>query len=234
MVSQVRLLLIRHGQTPSNVDGKLDTAMPGAGLTPLGEIQAQAIPEALAKEDVASVYVSRLVRTQLTAAPLAESREIEARVQPGLEEIPAGDLEMRNDDEAVHIYAETAFAWMHGDLSAQMPGGVDGHTFLRQYDAAVRSILGQHGPNETVAIVSHGAAIRVYSALATGLDPSKAIKLRIMNTGMSVLEGHAESGWHLAAWHSEPLGGLALEDVAAHDVTGESVDDAIEETYSAE
>ena len=31
----MRLLLIRHGQTPSNVDYLLDTAVPGAGLTAL-------------------------------------------------------------------------------------------------------------------------------------------------------------------------------------------------------
>lgn len=230
MVRQVRLLLIRHGQTPSNVDGKLDTAMPGAGLTRLGEIQAGAIPGVLAKEDVAGIYVSRLVRTQLTAAPLAEARGIRTCIQPGLEEIPAGELEMRNDDEAVRIYAEAAFAWMHGDLHRQLPGGVDGHAFMRQYDTAVRGVLEAHRPDDTVVIVSHGAAIRVYTALATGLEPSTATKLRIMNTGMSVLEGHTESGWHLAEWHTEPLGGLELEDVAAHDVTGESPDEVMEET----
>ena len=29
----MRLLLIRHGQTPANVRGELDTAAPGPGLT---------------------------------------------------------------------------------------------------------------------------------------------------------------------------------------------------------
>jgi release factor glutamine methyltransferase len=38
----VRLLLIRHGQTPSNVLGLLDTAPPGPGLTDLGVEQAAA------------------------------------------------------------------------------------------------------------------------------------------------------------------------------------------------
>ena len=33
----MRLLLIRHGQTPSNVLGLLDTAVPGPGLTDLGD-----------------------------------------------------------------------------------------------------------------------------------------------------------------------------------------------------
>ena len=40
----MRLLLVRHGQTPSNVAGLLDTALPGPGLTALGTRQAAAIP----------------------------------------------------------------------------------------------------------------------------------------------------------------------------------------------
>ena len=59
----MRLLLVRHGQTPANVAGALDTAFPGLGLTPLGQAQAEAVPAALADERVAAVHASRLVRT---------------------------------------------------------------------------------------------------------------------------------------------------------------------------
>ncbi|BCW50626.1 hypothetical protein StoSoilB13_29680 (plasmid) [Arthrobacter sp. StoSoilB13] len=48
----MKLLLIRHGQTPGNVAGQLDTAFPGPGLTELGERQAAALPEALADESI--------------------------------------------------------------------------------------------------------------------------------------------------------------------------------------
>lgn len=40
----MRLIIIRHGQTPANVLGRLDTAHPGPGLTALGERQAEAVP----------------------------------------------------------------------------------------------------------------------------------------------------------------------------------------------
>ena len=45
-----RLLLIRHGQTTSNVRQALDTALPGAALTDLGWSQAFAAGELLAGE----------------------------------------------------------------------------------------------------------------------------------------------------------------------------------------
>ncbi|HET6626726.1 MAG TPA: histidine phosphatase family protein [Nocardioidaceae bacterium] len=225
----MRLFLIRHGQTPHNVTGALDTAFPGAGLTPLGQSQARALPEALAEEDIAGIYASRLVRTQLTAAPLAESRGLDVHVREGLEEVAAGELELRADRDAVHAYAGCLVSWMCGDLERRMPGGTAGREFYDRYEAALSTIAMEHDPDDTVVVFSHGAAIRVYTALAAGLHPEVSTELRIMNTGMGLLEGHPKTGWELARWSSEPLGGLQLEDLQAHDVTGESAEEAIHE-----
>lgn len=225
----MRLFLIRHGQTPHNVTGAIDTAFPGAALTALGRSQARAVPNALAAEDIAGIYASRLIRTQLTAAPLAESRGLDVDVRAGLEEIEAGELEMRTDRAAVHVYAECLATWMRGDLERSMPGGALGHEFYGRYETAVRTIAKEHGPEDNVVVFSHGAAIRVYTAIAARLHPDVSTELRIMNTGMGVLEGDPETGWELARWSSEPLGGLQLEDLRAHDVTGESAEEAAHE-----
>lgn len=225
----MRLLLIRHGQTPHNVGGALDTAFPGAELTLLGTAQAHAVPAALADERISGVYASRLVRTQLTAAPLAADRGLEVTVRDGFEEIAAGDLELRSDHDSVMAYITCVAHWMSGDLDVAMPGGSTGHEFLTRYDAAVRAVAAQHATDDTVAVFSHGAAIRTYSALAARLDPEVWAEMRLMNTGMAVLEGQPDAGWELAHFSSEPLGGLELEDFRAHDVTGESPDEALHE-----
>lgn len=225
----MRLLLIRHGQTPNNVTGALDTAFPGAGLTALGRSQARAIPDVLADEAIAGIYASPLVRTQLTAEPLAQARRLDVSVRTGLEEIPAGEFELRADSDAVEAYVGCVARWMRGDLDLGLPGGTTGHEFYGRYGAALRTIAEAHGPDDTVVVFSHGAAIRVYTALAAKLDPEAATELRLMNTGMSVLEGHPATGWELARWSTEPLGGLRLEDPGAHDVTGESPEEAIDE-----
>jgi probable phosphoglycerate mutase len=222
----VRLLLIRHGQTPANVLGALDTAIPGLPLTGLGQAQAEAVPAALADERVVAVYASRLVRTQLTAAPLAAARGLTAEVQPGLEEVSAGDLEMRSDPESVQAYVDRLVSWMTGDLDRAMPGGPDGHDFRRRYDEAIALVSARHGSQETVAVFSHGAAIRVWTVLAARLPLEQAEELSIANTGMAVLEGDPASGWRLDRWHAEPLGGRDLLDTAAQDVTGESTEEA--------
>jgi broad specificity phosphatase PhoE len=225
----VRLLFIRHGQTPCNVSGELDTSYPGAGLTSLGLAQAAAVPAALADERITSIYATPLLRTQLTAVPLAKARRVEVQIRDGLEEISAGDYEMRGDGHAVHTYAECLATWMRGDLDYIMPGGHSGNAFISRYDDAIRRIVGDHEVTDSVVIFSHGAAIRVYTAVRAGLDPAVAIELRIANTGLAGLRGGPDAGWTLERWTTVPLGGRELEDARAHDVTGESVEEAITE-----
>jgi probable phosphoglycerate mutase len=225
----VRLYLIRHGQTPSNVAGELDTAPPGAGLTDLGRLQARSLVDVLATERLAAIYASPLVRTQLTAAPLAQAHGLEVEVQPGLEEIRAGEFEMRSDEDAVAAYLGCLVGWMLGDPDRVMPGSHDGHAFFARYDAAVRAIADRHAQDETVVAFSHGAAIRAYTAMrAAGVDARDVSERRMMNTGGVVLDGGAD-GWRLVRWSSEPLGGADLADRAAHDVTGDTVEEALAE-----
>lgn len=224
----VRLLLIRHGQTPHNVTGALDTAYPGAGLTALGRVQARAVPDVLT-EPVAGVYASPLVRTQLTAEPLALARGTDIRVRRGLEEISAGELELRSDEGSRDAYIAALVRWMRGDVDHVLGGGESGRGFLARYTSAVEAIAAEHAAADTVALFSHGAAIRVFATAAAGLTPDRAADLSIMNTGMGVLEGDPRTGWRLAGWSSEPLGGLGLEDPVAEDITGESAEEVLDD-----
>lgn len=223
----MRLLLIRHGQTPSNVDGLLDTAAPGPGLTELGRAQAARIPDALAGEPIDGLFVSRLRRTTLTAEPLASARGLTPVLLPGIHEIEAAELEMRRDHEAIRTYLETAFAWGLGELGARMPGGEDGHEFFARFDESIRTAA-DSGVG-TAAVVSHGAAIRVWVAgRARNVPPSFAGRHEIQNTGIVELVGTPEIGWTLVAWQGTPVGGPALSDERADDPTGETLDEALD------
>ncbi|MEU6148135.1 histidine phosphatase family protein [Streptomyces sp. NPDC047081] len=196
----MRLLLVRHGQTTSNVDFLLDTAVPGAGLTALGEQQAAALPEALADEDIEALYASTLVRTQLTAAPLAAARGLDVIVRDGIRELSAGDLEMLpGDSEQGALYMKTVFAWAAGDTALRMPGGESGAEALARYDAVVAEAAA--GGAGTVAMISHGAAIRMWTAArADNVDVPFAAARPLDNTGVVILEGSPEDGWKALTW----------------------------------
>jgi broad specificity phosphatase PhoE len=225
----MRLLLIRHGQTPANVLGALDTAAPGPGLTDLGRAQAAAIPDALADERIDAIYASQLVRTQQTAAPLARTRdEMHRIVLPGIHEVTAGSIEGNTDKESIKIYLTTVWAWAGGDLDVRMPDGEDGHEFFARFDADIERIVAEQAPDATVALFSHGAAIRTWTAArATGLPTGDPKEHHLDNTAMVALEGSPSDGWVVSSWNGDPLGGAALKDTKADDVTGESLDDAI-------
>jgi len=198
----MRLILVRHGETPSNVVSRLDTAVPGPGLTDLGRRQAAALPDALAEEDIEAVYASTLVRTQLTAAPLAAARGLDVIVRDGIREVSAGDLEGEaGDSERGRLYLRTVLAWAAGDLALRMPGpgGESGAEALARYDAVVAEAAA--GGAETVAMVSHGAAIRLWTAVrAHNLDADFAAAHPLRNTGVVILDGSPADGFKALSW----------------------------------
>lgn len=200
----MRLLLIRHGQTPGNVLGQLDTAFPGPGLTALGTLQAETLATTLAGSGVDALYASKLLRAQLTAEPLSIAHGVDVQVSGGLHEIGAGDLELRADRASIHRYLEIVYAWGLGDLDARMPGGDDGHEFFGRFDSDIAAMANSGA--EVVAAVSHGAAIRVWvSSRARNVLPSFGAENALDNTGIVTLEGSAASGWTLTDWAGTPL-----------------------------
>ncbi|MGE7386503.1 histidine phosphatase family protein [Streptomyces sp. NPDC004126] len=201
----MRLLLIRHGQTPANLDHVLDTAEPGSALTGEGLRQAAALPDALAGEDIGALLASTLLRARQTAAPLARALGVEPLVRRELRELEAGVWEGRRDADAVRSYMSTAVAWGAGHTGVPMPGAEGGAAFLARYDAAVAeaAALGAR----TVAIVAHGTAFRVWTAArARNVSVEFATAHALPNTGVVTLEGSPEEGWTARSWTGTALG----------------------------
>lgn len=222
----MRLLLVRHGQTTSNVGRHLDTAEPGADLTDLGRTQAAAIPAALAEESIDLVVVSNLVRTQQTAAPLVEALGAEPWLRPGIREISAGDFEMRNDDEAIEAYVEGVFGWAE-DMDLRLAGGETGREVVERFDEVVEEVYAQVGDEGTAVLVSHGAIIRVWAGVRTHeIDLHHAATHWVPNTAMLTVTGRP-GDWHLESWLDHPLGGRNLAD-RAHTGPGGETEDAVD------
>ncbi len=221
----MRLLLVRHGQTHSNVEGALDTGTPGADLTDLGRAQADAAGTVLAERPIEAIYCSPLVRTQQTAAPLAERLGLRPTIIEGLREVSAGDLEMRTDLEAGLAYHDVLVDWLvKGDLGARLPGGESAEEFLTRFDAAVDEI--RASGHRTALIVSHGAAIRTWVGLRGTAEPAdrwqEQATERLHNTGCIELELDPSGGWRVVDWRNHPVGGHLLEDDSAPDPTSDA------------
>jgi probable phosphoglycerate mutase len=216
----MRLLLIRHGQTPSNVLGLLDTAVPGPELTDLGIEQSTALPATLTGYRIDAIYASNTRRAQLTAEPLAAARGLPIEVRDGLREIDAGDLEMLGDDESTRTYQLTIRQWISGRLDLHMPGGPDGADVLGRFDAVVDEVVQRLGGDTDACAVlfAHGAMLRLWASvraadLARITDPTAPTRY-LHNTGMIVLDGDPETGWSVQSWAGSAIGGPRLDDGA--------------------
>jgi broad specificity phosphatase PhoE len=203
----MRLVLVRHGQTSSNVTHAIDTAYPGAELTDLGHQQAELLAASLASERVDVVAASTLLRAEQTAGPVAEARGLPVMTFQGLGEVLAGDLEMRTDSDSTDTYQGVVVSWATGELHVQMPGGTSGHEFMNRFDEAIQAIEAAAATAAralpvpevaTAVVVSHGAAIRTWVAVrCEGVDVVDTATRNLVNTGMFILEGSTRDGWRL-------------------------------------
>jgi broad specificity phosphatase PhoE len=188
----MRLILVRHGRTSSNVGFLLDTAAPGADLDETGLSQAQALVGRLAGFPIEAVYASNLLRTQQTGLPLAHARGLGLEILPGLREVSAGDDELSPDATR---YITTLLKWHEGDLAARIPGGESATEFFERFDDAIGRI---HAGGYGVAMaVSHGAALRVWASARVPGFPEALGHGHLNNTGLIVIDGTPGS-WTLS------------------------------------
>ncbi|RLP75680.1 histidine phosphatase family protein [Mycetocola tolaasinivorans] len=199
----MRLILIRHGQTPSNIANLLDTLVPGPDLTALGRAQAETLVTTM-NEDADAFYVSTQVRSQQTAAPLAARLGLEVRVRHQLREIESGDFQMLGDPVSHEHFHGQIFRWADGDPSGRIPGGETGLEVFARVDEVLAEAT-EEGV-ERLMILAHGALIRTWvGAHAINTAPGFARASEMPNTGYAILTGSRTEGWILENWNGEPI-----------------------------
>ena len=78
-----RVLLVRHGQTVTNREGRF-CGHSETALTDLGRKQAEALGRRLASVSIDAVYASDFSRAIDTAAIALAGREVQVHIDPGL------------------------------------------------------------------------------------------------------------------------------------------------------
>ncbi|WP_020111778.1 histidine phosphatase family protein [Rhodococcus sp. 114MFTsu3.1] len=197
-----KLVLVRHGQTFSNVDKLLDTKLPGAQLTDHGHEQARRYGASIASTPPSVLVSSFAIRAVQTATHIGDATGLEPQQREGIHEAQAGEWEDRSDDAAHKGFTEIYGRWHAGDLDATVPGGDSGRSILDRYVPVLDELREQYltSPDSAdVVVVSHGAVIRLVAAVLAGVDGTFAADNHLDNTETIELVPSG-TGWTCERW----------------------------------
>jgi broad specificity phosphatase PhoE len=205
-----RLVLVRHGQSTSNVERRLDTKPPGAGLTPLGVAQARDFARGY-RRPLGMLLHSVALRAIETAAVIGDELDLRPREIDGIHEVQVGDLEMRNDDDAVERFNKVYERWHLGELDAALPGGETGREVLARYVPVLVDLRMRYLDDDDwkgdIVVISHGAAIRLAAAVLAGVDGSFVVEHHLANAESVILAPITDGRWSCTHWgqHAPPF-----------------------------
>jgi broad specificity phosphatase PhoE len=145
------LLLVRHGETDWNAEGKLQghTDRP---LNDFGRRQAKALADRLTGEDIAAIYASDLSRAKETAEIVGERLGLPVVIDADLREKNWGSWEGLTSDERLNVEYE-------GETTEDHRARILG---------AVGRIVERH-PAQRVVVVTHGGSLRRIQAAVSGV-----------------------------------------------------------------
>jgi phosphoserine phosphatase len=155
----LRLLLIRHGSTLDNEQGRL-TGQADVPLSPRGERQVALLGEQLANEKLDIIVTSDLQRARATGAAIAHYHQIPVYEDAAIREISLGAWEGVTLSELMERDAEAITRWQNEPLTVRPPGG-ETITQLRDRVVPALEFWYANYPDSTVVWVTHGGVIRV-------------------------------------------------------------------------
>ena len=191
-----RLLLVRHGQTDSNAEGRTQGRR-DVPLNDRGRRQAAAVSEMLRGYEPAAVYSSPSTRARETVAALASALGLDVIVDERLAELDQGELDGMTGEEMRAHAPEFLKRWSTEDpATLRIPGGESMGDVRQRMVAAAESIAAAH-PDQTVVLASHNLALRALLCHALDVPLAAYRRFRQDLASLSVLEAR-KSGFVVA------------------------------------
>jgi len=173
---KTRMLLVRHGQTPWNADGRWQ-GHGDPGLTVEGHAQADELARALHEEAErrrwSRVIASDLARAQQTARAVANLLSLPVELDLRLRELDVGAWSGLSRSEIAERDPETLQAFERGEPTIR-PGGGESRIEIRERTHAFVCEVAERYRDEHVIVVTHLGVIR---ALLPGTNPTNAERI---------------------------------------------------------
>ena len=201
-----RVLLWRHGRTAHNVQARLQ-GQSDIPLDDVGRWQAHTAAAAIAARYRPSrIVVSDLVRARVTADALASMIDLVPVVDARVRERSFGDWEGMTATEIAERWPTDHAAWVQGG-EPNRPGGESRATVAARMLEAVTAHADDLGGDDTLLVVSHGAAIGLGVAGLLLLPPDWRGIVGISNAHWAELRlgrGNLGPTWRLTGYNLGP------------------------------
>ena len=185
-----RLLLVRHGSTSWNAEGRYQ-GRTDVALSRDGQEQVRRLAERLRAEEIGALYASDLRRAWETAEAITARHDLSVRSETRLREIMFGAWEGKTHEQIRKDDPDSLDRWYDDPMRASPPGGETLKEVASRVRAAYQGIVGRH-PEETVLIVAHGGTLRVLLCLALGVPAEKYWQFRFDVASLSELNVYDE------------------------------------------
>lgn len=219
-MSEPRLLLIRHGVTAWNREGRWQGRL-DPPLSEDGRREAQLLADRMARDGdlrPARIISSTLARAAQTAAALADATGLQVEPEPRLMEIGAGEWEGHTHDELEATDGDRYHAWRRQASDARPPGGERIEDVVARVRGVLDAVEASAGP-WPMALVSHGGILRVVANQLFDLPGRWMWSFDVDNCSVSVASMLDDGRWRLERWN-DTLHLLGLEPTHVDEAEG--------------
>jgi probable phosphoglycerate mutase len=203
-----RLLLWRHGRTVANATFRLQGQI-DIPLDEVGRWQARTAAASLvARYEPTAIVSSDLSRARATAEHLARATGLPVATDPQLRERAFGEWEGLTGDEITARWPEAFDTWRGGGDPQGVGAETRGAVAARMV-RAIGSHAGGLGHDDTLVVVSHGAAIALAVGGLLDQDPAWRGIVGLHNAHWAELTpsyGPVSPAWRLQGFNLGPTG----------------------------
>ncbi len=160
------LLLVRHGQTDWNVEGRYQ-GQDGPGLNEAGRAQAEAVARELAVARPDALFSSDLPRALETAQIIGRTVGLSVQLEPRLREIHQGIWQGMLYSDIQQRYGEALRRFREDPLHSPPPGGETLAQLKARITAALDDIAAR-SPASRVIVVTHKLPIALLRCMEAG------------------------------------------------------------------
>ena len=160
------IYLIRHTQAEGNLYRIMQGHWDG-DVTVLGRKEVAALAERFKDVHIDALYSSDLYRARYTASAITKYHDLPLITTPGLREINMGVWEARAFGDVIHEDINVMLAFLKEPDKWQVEGSENFEDVTRRTLSELERIAAEND-GKTIAVVSHGVAIRCMLARITG------------------------------------------------------------------